>query len=105
MKSIYYWWYAKKRLAALEADILKDDGENYMLLAQRDMIELEIAWYRDESIDYIFILGFVLIIFAGIWSIFPEPIYNFITDMSTKAYEIFLTMWSNYNGVKGRSLL
>ena len=48
MKSIYYYWYAKKRLAALKKDLLTMGDDNPMLEAQGDMIELEISYYKEE---------------------------------------------------------
>lgn len=58
MRSIYYLWEAKRRLKACEEFIDLYGGEkecNAQILAQRDMIRLEIEYYR---------LG-VRIIFSG----------------------------------------
>jgi len=42
MKSIYYYYQCKKRLKESDRAIrLMDDENNYMLLAQKEMIQLE----------------------------------------------------------------
>ena len=49
MRSIYYLWEAKRRLKACEEFIDLYGGEkecNAQILAQRDMIHLEVEYYR-----------------------------------------------------------
>ena len=89
MRSIYYWWYAEKRLAALNIDIIKDDGENYVFLAQRDMIELEIEWYKEETKTFLMILIPILIMIGGAGYEYYDYIYTFVSDISMKVYEFF----------------
>lgn len=91
----YYWWYANKRLSALNVDILKDDGENYVFLAQRDMIELEIEWYRSESIALLLCLSGGVTIFGALSYMYFDVIHMFVSDISMKVYEFFSTMRSN----------
>ena len=76
MRSIYYLWEAKRRLKACEEFIDLYGGEkecNAQILAQRDMIRLEIEYYR---------LG-VRIIFSGIiilsiFSFFSYTIWRYL---------------------------
>jgi len=90
VKSIYYWWYACKRLDALNIDITKDGGENYVFLAQRDMMELEIEWYRDESIQFLIILAGVTATALLIGYHYQDSIYTFVSDMVPSMYQSFL---------------
>lgn len=46
----YYLWQAKKSLAGTKKTIeLMGDSSNYMLEAQRDMLELEVQHFRVQS--------------------------------------------------------
>jgi hypothetical protein len=66
MKSFYYLYDAKKRMKGIER-FIKGTPDIPMLLAQRDIIQLEIDHYTEKSWDLIyFILTFVL--FFGILS-------------------------------------
>jgi hypothetical protein len=66
MKSFYNYYIAKKRLAMTEETIQMMGGENEcqpMLLGQRDMIQLEIEYYREEMNKFtIFLLTFAVAI-------------------------------------------
>ena len=54
----YYLWQAKKSLEGAKKTIeLMGDSSNYMLEAQRDMLELEVEHFRGQSIKFtIFLL-------------------------------------------------
>ena len=46
----YYLWQAKKSLEGAKKTIeLMDDSSNYMLEAQKDMLELEVEHFRETS--------------------------------------------------------
>ena len=46
----YYLWQAKKSLEGAKKTIeLMDDPSNYMLEAQKDMLELEVEHFRETS--------------------------------------------------------
>jgi hypothetical protein len=64
----YYLHQAKQRLAVAIETIEMMGGENEcqpMLLGQRDMLELEVQYYRDES-DKFTIYLLIFITFIGI---------------------------------------
>jgi len=54
----YYLWQAKRLLAGAKKTIeLMDDPDNYMLEAQKDMLELEVEHFREQSAKFtIFLL-------------------------------------------------
>jgi hypothetical protein len=65
MISVYNYYIAKKRLAMTKDTIRMMGGEDEcqpMLLGQRDMIELEMEYYRGEMNKFTIIL---LTLFAG----------------------------------------
>jgi hypothetical protein len=50
MLSYYRYWQAKKSLEGAKRTIeLMDDSSNYMLEAQKDMLELEVEHFREAS--------------------------------------------------------
>ena len=56
---------AKKSLAlAVETIKLMDDPDNYMLEAQKEMRELEVAYYRGQSIK--FTAGLLITVAIGV---------------------------------------
>ena len=68
MLSIFHYWSAKERLAEHEKTIMMLGGESEcqpMILAQRDMVELEMKYYKEEMMDLLFqtgmFLGFLMI--------------------------------------------
>ena len=68
MMSFYNYYTAKKRLALAKETIQMMGGENEcqpMLLGQRDMLELEVAYYKSES-EKITLIILTFIAFAGI---------------------------------------
>ena len=58
----YYLWQAKKSLEGAKKTIeLMDDSSNYMLEAQKDMLELEVEHFRETSKKFtIFLLTLVV---------------------------------------------
>jgi len=58
----YYLWQAKKSLEGAKKTIeLMDDPNNYMLEAQKDMLELEVEHFREQSFKFtIFLLTMVV---------------------------------------------
>jgi hypothetical protein len=86
VKNIYYYWYAKKRLAALRKDLLTMGDDNPMLEAQGDMIELEIAYYKEESIKTMFILAFLSIISYLLIYVFYGQLYTFVESLKIQLF-------------------
>ena len=67
MISVYNYYIAKKRLAMTKDTIRMMGGEDEcqpMLLGQRDMIELEIGYYKEEMVKLGLYL--LLIVFGGV---------------------------------------
>jgi len=63
MLSIFHYWSAKERLAEHEKTIMMLGGESEcqpMILAQRDMVELEMKYYKEEMRDLLFQTGMFL---------------------------------------------
>lgn len=57
MLSVFHYFSAKERLAEHEKTIMMLGGESEcqpMILAQRDMVELEMKYYKEEMIDLLF---------------------------------------------------
>lgn len=86
MKNIYYYWYAKKRLVALRNDLLTMGDDNPMLEAQGDMIELEIAYYKEESIKTMFILAFLSIISYLLICVFYDQLYTIVESLKIQLF-------------------
>ena len=60
MLSIFHYWSAKERLAEHEKTIMMLGGESEcqpMILAQRDMIELEMKYYKEQMQDLLWQTG------------------------------------------------
>ena len=60
MLSIFHYWSAKERLAEHEKTIIMLGGESEcqpMILAQRDMVELEMKYYKEEMQDLLWQTG------------------------------------------------
>ena len=86
MKNIYYCWYAKKRLIALQKDLLKMGDDNPMLEAQGDMIQLEIEYYREESIKSMIVYGMLLIASAIVGYTFQNTLYTFVESLKIQLF-------------------
>ena len=86
MKNIYYCWYAKKRLVALQKDLLKMGDDNPMLEAQGDMIQLEIEYYREESIKSMIVYGMLLIASAIVGYTFQNTLYTFVESLKIQLF-------------------
>ena len=60
MLSIFHYWSAKERLAEHEKTIMMLGGESEcqpMILAQRDMVELEMKYYKEQMQDLLWQTG------------------------------------------------
>lgn len=86
MKSFYYYWYAKKRLLALKKDLLTMGDDNPMLEAQGDMIELEIEYYREESIKMFLITAMVLLSLTLLGYVFYNQLYIIVEDLKFQLF-------------------
>jgi hypothetical protein len=86
VKSIYYYWYAKKRLAALKKDLLTMGDDNPMLEAQGDMIELEIAYYKEESVKMLMIFAMLLLSLELLGYVFYNQLYTFVEDLKFQLF-------------------
>ncbi|CAB4222109.1 hypothetical protein UFOVP1655_38 [uncultured Caudovirales phage] len=86
MKSIYYYWYAKKRLAALKKDLLTMGDDNPMLEAQGDMIELEISYYKEESIKMLMITTILLLVLELLVYVFYNQLYTFVESLKFQLF-------------------
>ena len=86
MKSIYYYWYDKKRLAALKKDLLTMGDDNPMLEAQGDMIELEIAYYKEESVKMLMIFAMLLLSLELLGYVFYNQLYIFVEDLKFQLF-------------------
>lgn len=67
MLAYYYLYEAKQRLANAKETIEMMGGENEcqpMLLGQRDMLELEVAYYRKTS--WFFTIGLLTFVVASV---------------------------------------
>ena len=74
----YYLWQAKRLLAGAKKTIeLMDDPDNYMLEAQKDMLELEVEHFREQSAKFtiflltlaVFCVSLVYLIDKGIFDV------------------------------------
>jgi len=58
----YYLWQAKKSLDGAKKTIeLMGDSTNYMLEAQKDMLELEVEHFREQSVKFTIVLLTVVV--------------------------------------------
>jgi len=78
MLSIFHYWSAKERLAEHEKTIMMLGGESEcqpMILAQRDMIELEMQYYKEMVQEFFWLtvklLG-VILFFAIGWKMYSD---------------------------------
>ena len=60
--------------------------DNPMLEAQGDMIELEIAYYKEESIKTMFILAFLSIISYLLICVFYDQLYTFVESLKIQLF-------------------
>jgi len=78
MLSIFHYWSAKERLAEHEKTIMMLGGESEcqpMILAQKDMIELEMQYYKEMVQEFFWLtvklLG-VILFFAIGWKMYSD---------------------------------
>ena len=93
MKSIYYYWYAKKRLDALNKDLLTMGDDNPMLHAQGDMIELEIAYYKEQSIKMVIITLMLLLSLELLGYLFWDELYKVVSDIYLRGLSEFFYLF------------
>lgn len=60
--------------------------DNPMLEAQGDMIELEIAYYKEESIKMILIYSMVLLSLELLGYVFYEQLYIIVEDLKFQLF-------------------
>ena len=60
--------------------------DNPMLEAQGDMIELEIAYYKEESIKTMFILAFLSIISYLLICVFYDQLYTIVESLKIQLF-------------------
>lgn len=65
----YVGYYQAKRSLALAKETIKlmDDPDNYMLEAQKDMLELEVEYFRESSVKFTIRLLTVLVFCVSLY--------------------------------------
>jgi hypothetical protein len=73
----YYLWQAKKSLEGAKKTIeLMDDSSNYMLEAQKDMLELEVEHFREASKKFTICLLTLVVFTVTMVILFNKGIIN-----------------------------
>ena len=73
----YYLWQAKKSLAGVKKTIeLMDDPDNYMLEAQKDMLELEVEHFRETSKKFTIFLLTLSVFCVTLWYLIDKGIFH-----------------------------
>ena len=73
----YYLWQAKKSLEGAKKTIeLMDDSSNYMLEAQKDMLELEVEHFRETSKKFTIFLLTLMVFTVTMVILFNKGIIN-----------------------------
>jgi hypothetical protein len=68
---------AKKSLALAKETIkLMDDPNNYMLEAQKDMLELEVEHFREASVKFTIVLLTVVVFCVTLVYLFDKGIFH-----------------------------
>lgn len=60
--------------------------DNPMLEAQGDMIELEISYYKEESIKMLMIISVLLFVLGLLIYVFYDQLYIFVEDLKMKYF-------------------
>ena len=77
MISYFRYWDAKRRLASSQKTIeMMGDSSNYMLEAQKDMIEREVEFYKEESSKLTLILLTILLVLGTICVFYVRGRYH-----------------------------
>ena len=74
----YIGYIQAKRSLALAKETIKlmDDPSNYMLEAQKDMLELEVEHFREQSVKFTIVLLTVVVFCVTIVYLFDKGIFH-----------------------------
>jgi hypothetical protein len=73
----YYFWQAKKSLDGAKKTIeMMGDSSNYMLEAQRDMLELEVEHFRIQSKKFTGFLLILTVFCVTLWYLIDKGIFH-----------------------------
>jgi len=73
----YYLWQSKQSLAGAKKTIeLMGDSSNYMLEAQRDMLELEVEHFREQSRKFTIFLLTVAVFCVTLYYLNSKGIFH-----------------------------
>ena len=73
----YYLWQAKKSLEGAKKTIeLMGDSTNYMLEAQKDMLELEVEHFRTQSKKFTIFLLTLVVFCVSLYYLYIKGIIN-----------------------------
>jgi hypothetical protein len=73
----YYLWQAKKSLEGAKKTIeLMGDSSNYMLEAQKDMLELEVDHFREQSAKFTIFLLTLVVFCVSLYCLYLKGIFN-----------------------------
>ena len=73
----YYLWQAKKSLALNKETIkMMGDSTNYMLEAQKDMLELEVEHFRETSRKFTIFLLTLAVFCVSLYYLYIKGIIN-----------------------------
>lgn len=77
MISYFRYWDAKRRLASAQKTIeMMGDSSNYMLEAQKDMLDREVQYYKEESEKLTLILLTMLLVMGTICVFYVRGYYH-----------------------------
>ena len=73
----YYYIQAKRSLAGAKKTIeLMGDSDNYMLEAQKDMLELEVEHFRETSIKFTIVLLTLVTFCVTLGYLYVNGVFN-----------------------------
>jgi hypothetical protein len=73
----YYLWQAKRSLEGAKKTIeLMGDSSNYMLEAQKDMLELEVDHFREVSKKFTIFLLTLVVFCVTLWYLNSKGIFH-----------------------------
>jgi hypothetical protein len=73
----YYLWQAKQSLTGVKKTIeLMNDPDNYMLEAQKDMLELEVEHFHNQSIKFTIFLLLITAICVILYVLYHNGVLN-----------------------------
>lgn len=81
MISYFRYWDAKRRLESSKKTIeMMGESSNYMLDAQKEMIEREVEYYKEESNKLTFVLLTFFLTFAIIAVLYTKGIIHYVNS-------------------------